>query len=60
MTEKLALFWQSYDIWSGAIGAGVLAGAVCGFLGVYIVMGRMVFVSAAMAFGRFPRTSSSS
>lgn len=29
--------------------AGAISGAVCGFLGVYIILNRMVFVSAAMA-----------
>jgi zinc transport system permease protein len=49
MFEMFQLFLQSHEIWSGAVTAGAIAGAVCGFLGVYIVLNRMVFVSAAMA-----------
>jgi zinc transport system permease protein len=49
MLETFHLFLNSREIWQGAVTAGALAGAVCGFLGVYIVLNRMVFVSAAMA-----------
>lgn len=49
MGEKFELLLASRDIWAGAVMAGAISGAVCGFLGVYIVLNRMVFVSAAMA-----------
>jgi zinc transport system permease protein len=47
--DKLQLFWASYDLWGGAVIAGMVAGWVCGFLGIYIILHRIVFVSAAMS-----------
>ncbi|MCM2279766.1 MAG: metal ABC transporter permease [Oligoflexia bacterium] len=49
MSEKLALFAASWELWRGAVAAGVVAGAVCGFVGIYVVLHRIVFVSAAMS-----------
>jgi zinc transport system permease protein len=49
MSEKLALFAQSYELWGGAVVAGMAAGAVCGFIGIYVILHRIVFVSAAMS-----------
>lgn len=49
MTEKLQLFFVSWELWSGAVIAGMAAGAVCGFLGIYVILHRIVFVSAAMS-----------
>ena len=49
MTEKLSLFFASWELWRGAVIAGMAAGAVCGFLGVYVILHRIVFVSAAMS-----------
>lgn len=49
MVEKLQLFFESYELWGGAVLAGVTAAAVCGFLGVYVILHRIVFVSAAMS-----------
>lgn len=49
MVETFKLFLESSDIWGGAVAAGAITGAVCGFLGVYVVLNRMVFVSAALA-----------
>jgi ABC-type Mn2+/Zn2+ transport system permease subunit len=44
--------WQDFlaarDIWREPLIASVLAGALCGFLGVYVVLRRTVFVSAAL------------
>jgi zinc transport system permease protein len=39
-------FWSSWDLFSDAIYSGAIAGAVLGFLSVYVVLRRMVFVSA--------------
>lgn len=47
--SQLQLFFSSWQIWIGAVLAGVVAGAVCGFLGVYVILHRIVFVSAAMS-----------
>jgi len=44
--------WQDFlaakDIWRDPLAASLLAGALCGFLGVYVVLRRTVFVSAAL------------
>ena len=44
--------WQGFlagqDIWRVPLLASLVAGAVCGFLGVYVVLRRAVFVSAAL------------
>jgi zinc transport system permease protein len=49
MADKLGLFFQSWDLWGGAVVAGMVAGAVCGFIGIYVILHRIVFVSAAMS-----------
>lgn len=49
MSEKIALFLGSWELWGGAALAGSVAGLVCGFLGIYVVLHRIVFVSAAMS-----------
>jgi len=42
-------FWAGRDLWREPMIAGVLAGAVLGYLGVFVVLKRMVFVSAALS-----------
>lgn len=44
----LAGFWEARDIWRDPLLASLLAGALLGFLGVYVVLRRTVFVSAAL------------
>jgi zinc transport system permease protein len=41
-------FWDAYDFWRDSVIAVGLAGALLGFLGVYIVLRRVVFVGAAL------------
>ncbi|MEQ9619940.1 MAG: metal ABC transporter permease [Deltaproteobacteria bacterium] len=41
-------FLNSYFLWRDPMIAGAFAGAVCGFLGVYVVLRRIIFVSAAL------------
>jgi zinc transport system permease protein len=41
-------FLGARDIWREPLIASVIAGALCGFLGVYVVLRRTVFVSAAL------------
>jgi zinc transport system permease protein len=41
-------FLASAEIWRDALAAAAIAGGVCGFLGVYVVLRRTVFVSAAL------------
>lgn len=42
-------FWAGRELWAEPLFAGVLAAAVLGYLGVFIVLKRMVFVSAALS-----------
>lgn len=46
--SALAGFWEARDIWRDPLLASLLAGALLGFLGVYVVLRRTVFVSAAL------------
>ncbi len=43
------LFLESWELFADSIYAGTLAGGLLGFLGVYIVIRRMVFLSAALS-----------
>src|SRR5256885_3179273 len=42
-------FWAGRDLWREPMIAGILAGAILGYIGVFIVLKRMVFVSAALS-----------
>jgi zinc transport system permease protein len=42
-------FFQAYFLWRNAMAAAVIAAALCGYLGVFIVLRRMTFVSAALS-----------
>ena len=42
-------FWAGRDLWVEPMIAGLLAGAILGYLGVFVVLKRMVFVSAALS-----------
>ena len=44
----LAEFLHSYFLWRDPMIVGAAAGAICGFLGVYVVLRRIIFVSAAL------------
>jgi zinc transport system permease protein len=44
-----AEFWSGRDLWMEPMIAGILAGAILGYIGVFIVLKRMVFVSAALS-----------
>jgi zinc transport system permease protein len=41
-------FIDSYYLWRDPIIVGAISGAICGFLGVYIVFRRIIFVSAML------------
>jgi len=43
-----AQFWDAYELFQDPILCALIAGGVLGFLGVYVVLRRMVFVSAAV------------
>ena len=42
-------FWAGRELWREPMLAGVLAAALLAYLGVFIVLKRMVFVSAALS-----------
>jgi zinc transport system permease protein len=42
-------FWAGRELWLEPMIAGVLAGAILGYIGVFVVLKRMVFVSAALS-----------
>jgi len=42
-------FFAAFFLWRNAMAAAVLAAALCGYLGVFIVLRRMAFVSAALS-----------
>ncbi|HET7290655.1 MAG TPA: metal ABC transporter permease [Thermodesulfobacteriota bacterium] len=41
-------FIDSYFLWRDPMIVGAVSGSVCGFLGVYVVLRRIIFVSAAL------------
>lgn len=41
-------FFDSYFLWRDPMIVGAVTGAICGFLGVYVVLRRIIFVSAAL------------
>jgi len=49
MRTSLSLFFESWELFCQPALAGALAGALLGFFGVYVVLRRMVFVSAALS-----------
>ncbi len=46
--ESFKEFMDSYFLWRDPMIVGAVSGAVCGFLGVYVVLRRIIFVSAAL------------
>ncbi len=50
-TDLLTLesFFESWELFADAVWAGTFAGAILGALGVYVVLRRMVFLSAALS-----------
>ena len=42
-------FWESWILWRDIVAIAIIAGGMCAFVGVYIVLKRVVFVSAAMS-----------
>ncbi len=47
--SDFADFWAGRDLWREPLIAGVLAGGILGYIGVFVVLKRMVFVSAALS-----------
>lgn len=41
-------FFDAYDFWRDSVLAVLLSGSVCAYLGVYVVLRRVVFVGAAL------------
>ena len=46
--EILTQFTNSYFLWRDPMIVGAFTGAICGFLGVYVVLRRIIFVSATL------------
>jgi zinc transport system permease protein len=42
-------FWASWEFWRDPLAVAMISAALCSFVGVYIVLKRIVFVSAAMS-----------
>src|SRR5947207_11814800 len=42
-------FWESWFLWRDPMAVAIMAAALCAFVGVYIVLRRVVFVSAALS-----------
>ena len=51
MKETLTLdaFWEAWPLLGDSVLAGTIAGAALGLLGVYVVLRRLVFLSAAIS-----------
>jgi zinc transport system permease protein len=47
-TFSFGEFAKSYFLWRDPMIVGAVSGAICGFLGVYIVLRRIIFVSAML------------
>jgi zinc transport system permease protein len=47
--STFAHFWAGRELWREPLFAGVLAAALLSYLGVFVVLRRMVFVSAALS-----------
>lgn len=44
-----AEFWEGRELWREPMLGGILAAALLGYLGVFVVLKRMVFISAALS-----------
>jgi zinc transport system permease protein len=42
-------FWAAFDLWRDPMIVALVSAALCGFVGVFIVLKRVVFVSAALS-----------
>jgi zinc transport system permease protein len=42
-------FWESWVLWRDIVAVAIIAAGLCSFIGVYIVLRRVVFVSAALS-----------
>ncbi len=49
MIESLQLFAESWELLGNSVLAGMMAGCALGMMGVYLVLRRMVFLSAALS-----------
>ncbi len=47
-TSSWAQFWDAWELFRDPMLCALIAGCVLGFLSVYVVLRRMVFVSAAV------------
>jgi zinc transport system permease protein len=49
MTDTAVGFWESWVLWRDIVAVAIIAAGLCSFVGVYILLRRVVFVSAAMS-----------
>lgn len=49
MTEAGVGFWESWVLWREIVAVAIIAAGLCSFVGVFIVLRRVVFVSAALS-----------
>lgn len=49
MTDTAIGFWESWVLWRDIVAVAIIAAGLCSFVGVYILLRRVVFVSAAMS-----------
>jgi zinc transport system permease protein len=48
-TSSFGEFIKSYFLWRDPMIVGAVSGAICGFLGVYVVLRRIVFIGAMLS-----------
>ena len=49
MNEVGVGFWESWVLWRDIVAVAIIAAGMCSFVGVFIVLRRVVFVSAALS-----------
>lgn len=49
MTDAGLGFWESWALWREIVAVAMIAAGLCSFVGVFIVLRRVVFVSAALS-----------
>ena len=49
MTDAGVGFWEAWALWREIVAVAIIAAGLCSFVGVFIVLRRVVFVSAALS-----------
>jgi zinc transport system permease protein len=53
MSDQLILDILSYDFMRSALAAGIAASVLCGIIGIYVILNRIVFISDGIAHAAF-------